>query len=443
MLDAELASKAVPGESCTIPADVLTELVAQGDGFGDAFARVGSKVTVSTESTVVPDSDDIDIQWCTDFSRQVSTESTVVPDSEKSYEESELVSAVRSAMGNLSEEPRTPVVVTSANAGQWKSPSETLILALRMRQGARSFTLEGQATAPLPALQPTRPASAKVQTNVRSPKAPDWNSPLETLIILDWDDTLCPTSSCKHIVQTARMSPMENEMLEVHEAAVIDFLKRASKLGHCVIVTMAVTTWVTQCIAKLMPRVGDLLQALQIEVVSARESFVQRLRRSACSDDRDPNQYLKTKAMQRVIKQFYKRGGRQRMGMNTSRAAPWKHITSIGDADGERFALQDLVFQSQWSECRCKTLLLLDTPSLGELTREVRYLTAALPALIARDGDLHVDMNVNDELVGLVEAVETGQTPHVVEMALDLDVLSPTACTVLSTASIDDARFQP
>lgn len=409
MPDAELASKAVPGESCAIPADALTEFVVQGVGFGDAFARIGSKATVSTESTVVPDSDDIDIQWGSD----------------KSDEESDLVSAVRSAMGNLGEEPRTPVAVTSANAEQWKSPSETLILALRMRQAARptTFTLERQPTAPVSALQPTRPVSAKIQTKVRSPKAPDWNSPLETLIFLDWDDTLCPTSSCKHIVQTARMSPMEIEMLDVHEVAVIDFLKRASKLGHCVIVTMAVTTWVTQCIAKLMPRVGDLLQELQIEVVSARESFVQRLRRSACSDDRDPNQYLKTKAMQRVIKQFYKRGGRQRMGMTTSRAAPWKHIISIGDADGERFALQDLVFQSQWSECRCKTLLLLDTPSLGELTKEVRYLTAALPALIARDGDLHVDMNVNDELVGLVEAVETGQTPHVVQMALDLDVL--------------------
>jgi len=222
----------------------------------------------------------------------------------------------------------------------------------------------------------------------------------------------------------ARMSQIEKEMLDVHEVAVIDFLKRASKLGRCVIVTMAVTAWVTQCIAKLMPRVGDLLQELQIEVVSARESFVQRLRRSAFSDDRDPNQYLKTKAMQRIIKQFYKRGGRQRMGLSTSRTGSWKHIISIGDADGERFALQDLVFQrSQESECRCKTLLLLDTPSLEELTKEVRYLTAALPALISHDGDLHVDMTVDDEVVGLVEAVTSGQTPQLMEIALDRDVL--------------------
>ena len=42
-----------------------------------------------------------------------------------------------------------------------------------------------------------------------------------------------------------------------------------------------------------------------IDIVSARETIAQRLKRQAFSDDRDPSQFLKTKAMERVIKQFY------------------------------------------------------------------------------------------------------------------------------------------
>ena len=105
---------------------------------------------------------------------------------------------------------------------------------------------------------------AEVQRSVNPGQT---NVPNQTLIFLDWDDTLCPTSGCMHLMQTLCLSALEKEMLRAHEVAVIDFLRCAAELGHCAIVTMAVTSWVSQCITKLMPGVNDVLEDLHIEVI--------------------------------------------------------------------------------------------------------------------------------------------------------------------------------
>merc|ERR1711924_80102 len=102
---------------------------------------------------------------------------------------------------------------------------------------------------------------------------------------------------------------------------------------------MAEKHWVSSCIAKLMPDVADVLKELNIEIASARESIAHRIRRQAFSDDRDPSQYLKTKAMERVIKKFYSGGGHMMMKPGSSRPRSWKNIIGIGDSCAERLAL--------------------------------------------------------------------------------------------------------
>jgi len=225
-----------------------------------------------------------------------------------------------------------------------------------------------------------------------------WYSPGETLILLDWDDTLCPTYCCSKLLQKATLSATEEEALCRHQEAVIKFLKAAREHGHVTIVTMAMKSWVTASAAKLMPKLPDVLKELQIDVVSARESLAQRLRRSAFSDDRDPAQFIKMKAMDQVIKQFYKPDSRL-----STQARSWKNIVSIGDSSAERLALQDLVFRRMqrshhgvWKECRCKTILLLENPTLDKLTKEMRMMQAALPPVARYDGDMHIDSTEED-----------------------------------------------
>jgi len=281
-----------------------------------------------------------------------------------------------------------------------KSPKRTVHFGFLPRPAA---LFGKEPTTPL-SKEPRTPQSVTSVQSMFSMDSEKWSAPSETLIFLDWDDTLCPTTSCAHLVnKVAVPSAIEKEMLSAHELAVIDFLRRASELGHCAIVTMALSGWVQQCIAKLMPAVGDVLKELQIEIVSARDSLIQRIRRGAFSDDRDPSQYLKTKAMQRLIKQFYKGGGRMSRSLGATRPRSWKNIVSIGDSECERLALQDLVFQrgqwdrkGEWSECRCKTLLLLDAPGLDGITKEVRCMTAVLASLVSHDGDIHVDIHDDD-----------------------------------------------
>jgi len=143
-----------------------------------------------------------------------------------------------------------------------------------------------------------------------------------------------------------------------------------------------------------MPGITPILKELGIEVVSARESCSQRWLRNACCDDRDPSQYLKTKAMKRVIKKFYNDKKRQRC---------WKNIISIGDSQAERRALQDLVFRhkqhnrhGEFVDCCCKTLLMIENPSLHAIRQQLRIVTDAMSELVHYGGDIDIDLDSRD-----------------------------------------------
>lgn len=250
------------------------------------------------------------------------------------------------------------------------------------------------------------PSPRKMQTPKQAPTTPcsahscfsnKWDAPGETLILLDWDDTLCPTTACES-ERVANDEPAK----AVHVAAVDTFLRTASELGRVVVVTMAQKQWVNDCIEKFLPGVGDLLRELKIDIVSARESITQRIKRCAFSDDRNPSQYLKTRAMEHVIKKFYKSSGLFTVpGRSCKRS--WKNIISIGDSAAERLALQDIVFQhvqrgrqGEWKECRCKTILLLEEPEMEQLTKQVTMLPKLLQPLVRYDGDIHVDIKQED-----------------------------------------------
>jgi hypothetical protein len=262
-------------------------------------------------------------------------------------------------------------------------------------------TARGAGDAVMSPKTPKSVASARsvhTVTSIHTVASESWDEESETLIILDWDDTLCPSTACRQLIGKPLTCEIE-EKLAQHQSAVSEFLKQASTLGKVVIVTMAEQHWVNSTMSSLLPDLAKVLLKLEIDVVSARESRRQRLWRQAFSDDRDPSQFFKTKAMEKVIKQFHKTPSR--FGSRKSRS--WKNIISIGDSVAERLALQDLVFRKsqrsrhgEWKECRCKTLLLIENPDLQQMTAQMHKMFKILSVLVKHDGDIHVDMEDTD-----------------------------------------------
>lgn len=231
------------------------------------------------------------------------------------------------------------------------------------------------------------------QTSLESSQVDSWTKPEETLILLDFDDTLCPTS---YALENPKCKAGENPDLHAHEAAVSRFLHVAASYGQVHIVTMATNKWAKEKINDLMPSLWHTIQELRIPIVSSRANLSSHAKRAACSDERNPSHFLKARAMKRIIREFYKDGD------NRSRRS-WKNILSIGDSEAERFALQDIVFrhtqrdrEGGWKECRCKTLLLLPYPTVAELTVEIKFAESLLPFFVHHDGDLHMDLDEDD-----------------------------------------------
>jgi len=267
-----------------------------------------------------------------------------------------------------------------------------------------------------------------------------WREVGETMIIFDWDDTLCPTtwiwedprlkwnevapcfsnpsmpampseegksrareatataegsdevvSASSRESATGRKEPTMIELLQNHVRAVIQLLRLAASLGKVTIVTLAQVDWVTTSVRNFMPELAELLEELSIEVVYARQLLPERSIRRAQEEESDVTRVLKTKAMSRVIKKFYGTGTK-------SNERSWKNVLSIGDSAAERWALQDVILgrvqrdsSGAPKECRCKVLKLLSEPSLERLTAEVQVLLSWIPTVVMHDGDIDLD----------------------------------------------------
>lgn len=96
-----------------------------------------------------------------------------------------------------------------------------------------------------------------------------------TVIILDWDDTLLPSSwvtQCGHrLDEPLMLDEGTKQELKRLENSVSMLLTRLVAQGNIVIITNAETGWVELSCSKFMPQV--LGQVNKLRVVSARSSY--------------------------------------------------------------------------------------------------------------------------------------------------------------------------
>lgn len=248
----------------------------------------------------------------------------------------------------------------------------------------------------------------------------EYSDPEQTVILFDWDDTLCPSTWIKKnrpILSFSKEAPKDERFqrplreLEIEVEAV---LKLAMKLGKVIIVTNAMNPWVeTSCrnfLPNLLPIVSKLpvLYARSIYEAHCCDALEEQDLRWASrvstrgapgmykamgfnnqEDRTEPlPQLWKEVAFEQEISSFYSRYSRQ----------SWKNVISIGDSIFERDAVRRVVLDRPCSQkkCRTKTAKLLDEPTIRELIIQVRMIYESLSMMVQYDDSLDIEIDEDD-----------------------------------------------
>lgn len=211
----------------------------------------------------------------------------------------------------------------------------------------------------------------------------EYHQPNQTIIILDWDDTMCPSTACmRHHGLSVLGDPPEGHVFQALQELTVEaqaLLEMAAELAEKVIVvTNAEEGWVDLSCKAWLP---DLQSSLdKAEVASARSMWEPRGIASPAG--------WKARAFEDAIDRFYSRYQGQ----------SWKNIISIGDAPHEREALSRVV---RWApsgngkRCRSKSVKFVLRPSIEQLTREIQMLRESLREIVWHDDDL--DLHFSQE----------------------------------------------
>eukprot|EP00746_Dinoflagellata_sp_MGD_P131312 gnl/MRDRNA2_/MRDRNA2_65103_c0_seq3.p1 gnl/MRDRNA2_/MRDRNA2_65103_c0~~gnl/MRDRNA2_/MRDRNA2_65103_c0_seq3.p1 ORF type:complete len:351 (+),score=58.72 gnl/MRDRNA2_/MRDRNA2_65103_c0_seq3:105-1055(+) len=249
----------------------------------------------------------------------------------------------------------------------------------------------------------------------------EFAQPDQTVILFDWDDTLCPSHWIRENRPTLSYfmeAPNEDRFivpLNDLQKKVEALLKLALELGKVIIVTNAVAPWVHMSCKNFLPGLLPLVE--KIPVIYARSAFemmnlnspkvpqgkampgmydanghdklskVNGLLATQQAEAASP-QHWKEVAFDQEISGFYSRYSHQ----------SWKNVISIGDAIFERNALHRVVLHRSNStkKCRTKTAKLLDDPSIEELIAQVSVLQGCLAMMVEHDGNLDIEIDEQD-----------------------------------------------
>lgn len=196
------------------------------------------------------------------------------------------------------------------------------------------------------------------------------------LVVFDWDDTLFPTQ----FVSRAGDRAGRTHAAQLKQLAFLveSALRAAASTSSVAIVTLAQRPWVEDSAAKFLPdlHLPELLQELNIPVYYAREQ-------GDALGGRQPTTIedfvlLKRNAMAEALSAA--------AACSAPVGSCRLDVFSIGDSRIERAALRELL--GTWARTgalahapRCKTLKLLDTPSLMEVMNQLRALVPRLASM--------------------------------------------------------------
>ena len=197
----------------------------------------------------------------------------------------------------------------------------------------------------------------------------------QTLIILDWDDTLFPTTwvTSNRINLNNNIEKIKNQKyFKQLDDELSSFLITLKKYGEIIIVTNAMPEWI-QLSSVVLPKTSVILK--DIKIFSARKMFQEKY----------PSNSMKWKELtfKEVLKQKYE---------NKSFA----NIISIGDAEYEYNALINLINHEYNTAKILKSVKFIKNPSRNMLIEQLSTLKIAFPSISKKP--THLDLIV--ELCG-------------------------------------------
>mmetsp|Transcript_57713 Transcript_57713/g.153849 ORF Transcript_57713/g.153849 Transcript_57713/m.153849 type:complete len:354 (-) Transcript_57713:656-1717(-) len=219
--------------------------------------------------------------------------------------------------------------------------------------------------------------------------------PDQTIIFFDWDDTLfASTWLAVNEANSARVREKKGTgRPQMHRGTVVklndlgrhvnELLSSALCLGSVAIVTNAKRPWVEQSRKYMQSLKNSVFD--QVPIMYALDELPKM---KNAKHETDPHKILtetKASAMQHVVGQFYSRYARQ----------SWKNVVSIGDADFEhdaiRMVVKDRPAYKTDSNCYCKTVKLLEKPSIEGLVSQMTIIRICLEKIIQSKSHMAID----------------------------------------------------
>jgi len=253
-----------------------------------------------------------------------------------------------------------------------------------------------------------------------------------TVLILDWDDTIFPSTWVRddcglnwrvpfdaQVTEGPRKTLIKNLLARLLERMHI-FFRTANTRACILIVTLAKRPWVDISAKNFLPELGTILSTYNIKVIYAQEFVSEAMSLEYSKDEfKTPEQIanfwtrVKQDAITNTLDEFHE----------TSGGASWKNLISLGDSDFERFgtiaASEDYMKRSMDGGCmsmagstaegvskdghfkrlRTKTVKMLSEPTVEELTAELALLEKWIPYMVEQDGgfDLEIESTNNDD----------------------------------------------
>ena len=197
----------------------------------------------------------------------------------------------------------------------------------------------------------------------------------KTLIILDWDDTLFPTTWTiqNNIDMTNKFTYKQYmSLFEKLDTILSNLLIKFQKYGTVVIVTNAATKWV-KISSIVLPKTQKIITS-SIQIISAREMLQEKY-------PNNMNLWKKIIFDELVINYFAEHG--------------YQHIISVGDAEYEFLALVELYNEHSVINKRLlKTVRFVTSPSFESLFDQLSVLYQSTDKILT--SKKHMDLKFKD-----------------------------------------------
>ncbi|CAK0794976.1 unnamed protein product, partial [Prorocentrum cordatum] len=256
----------------------------------------------------------------------------------------------------------------------------------------------------------------------------------QTMIVLDWDDTLFPSTYVRNDMKLKLSLPLRDQKLPapVKKQVFNNLMKCAAKAerllrlcasyGKVVIVTLAKRNWVSDSCTLFYPGIGDILEELHVKIVHAQDGVSVDSEKVNAMDMREFEEFwggIKGRAISEEVRDFYS----QYEGQS------WKNVISIGDSNFEKIGTMNAtaeymrengievpsdlaspatesgpagfrpseattaVVEGHAFHVRTKVAKMLDEPTVEELLVELELVRQWLPLMVRHDGGFSLDLD--------------------------------------------------